>query len=345
MVDGEVVSASHEEEDCKHHFIIERKDGGGTVRAGDVVYIKATTEKYVDVSSSGNVRARWNDKGNWQSLVIEKACAGLKPKPWSLTLSRDNGWQVLQEQRMPWKLHVLPSLAPSPQQELTVIFFHALNSHHGFETNEDAAWLKLDGDVCVRLVCPLAPKRRLTNGWGYYFDVNGEVHAWHDMNDLMSVWIDLVDASSLREAREHLHSLVNIEAARLGGRYDRIVLAGHSHGACFALDGFLSSEKVLAGALIASGHVLTAPHLPPSVDPLAKSEAELPNRNTPIYMINGRDDDVFPAAMLQKGVIRLRSAGYQAVNRRIAAGGHEIDEDMYSKWWASALRKVAARRS
>eukprot|EP00927_Polykrikos_kofoidii_P029967 TRINITY_DN25842_c0_g1_i1.p1 TRINITY_DN25842_c0_g1~~TRINITY_DN25842_c0_g1_i1.p1 ORF type:complete len:1086 (-),score=175.02 TRINITY_DN25842_c0_g1_i1:278-3367(-) len=351
--EGEVVTA--EASRGGHAFIVERhgvcrgtQSDGTQVRAGDSIVLRSCRSgRLVDVSPGGHVRSRWDHVGDWQRLVIEKPHAGLPPRPWHMKLSGSNGWQVVppgegHEDR--WTLHVLPSLAATPAHELTVIFFHALNSHHALDGRDDLDWLRLPDGCFVRLVCPVAPKRRVSSGWGFYADVNGEAHAYHDLIDLLSVWIDVVDAVSLLAARRQLRELVEVEGARLNGRHDRIVLAGHSHGACFALDGLLSSPRRLGGAIIGAGHVLTAPHVPPAADPLASSSTEAPpNAATPIFMINGIEDDVYPPAMVRRDVARLRAAGYSAVTRRTVAGsGHHIDEDVHAPWWNDVLSRVAA---
>merc|ERR1712046_357033 len=70
------------------------------------------------------------------------------------------------------------------------------------------------------------------------------------------------------------------------------------------------------------------------------------NADTPIFMLNGHDDDVYPSEMVRRGVARLRSAGYTAVQRKVARGSdHDLDEEVYNGWWASSIRKVAAGRS
>jgi len=51
------------------------KQGGGTIRSGDTVFLMSHTGAYVDVEG-GSVQARWHDRGAWQGLTIEKLGGG-----------------------------------------------------------------------------------------------------------------------------------------------------------------------------------------------------------------------------------------------------------------------------
>jgi len=54
-------------------FVIE-KIGGGLIFPGDRIFLKASTGTFVDVEGT-SVRARWTEKGDWQSLIIDEASA------------------------------------------------------------------------------------------------------------------------------------------------------------------------------------------------------------------------------------------------------------------------------
>lgn len=51
-------------------------EGGRAIFSGDRVFLKAHTGKHLDVEGEA-VRARWNDHGVQQGLVIEKAEGGV----------------------------------------------------------------------------------------------------------------------------------------------------------------------------------------------------------------------------------------------------------------------------
>jgi hypothetical protein len=51
---------------------IEKKDGSGEILSGDSVTLQAHTGKFIEVEGTG-VQARFAGRGDWQTLVIEKA--------------------------------------------------------------------------------------------------------------------------------------------------------------------------------------------------------------------------------------------------------------------------------
>mmetsp|Transcript_45301 Transcript_45301/g.80434 ORF Transcript_45301/g.80434 Transcript_45301/m.80434 type:complete len:911 (+) Transcript_45301:81-2813(+) len=357
--DGHVVAATFGRRTRKHQFMIMKarttenmigkKSPENVIKSDDEIHLMTLEETYMQCTGAAVVQLV-KRKPVFHHLVITKPkWEGMEPDHWQIDYGEEYGWQV--KERGPhanaeiWPLHVLPPANADRKPDLTIIFFSALNSAHAFD--DCPTWLDLGVGIQVRLVCPLHPRRRLTSGWGYYSSADGKAHAWHDISEQLCVWLDLVDAPSLRAARRELHKLIAEETALLEGRSHRIVLAGHSHGACFALDGLLSSEKELGGAVCAVAHVLTAPHVPPSADPLsgaAPGGGSLPNLKTPIFMLNGQKDDVYPAPMVRQDVRRLKATGYKAVNHhQVSTAGHEIGKVVYKKWWLAALKKIVKR--
>jgi len=53
-------------------FVVEREFGGGVVQVGDRVFLRTHIGKYLDVQES-DVLARWDDKGDWQTFVVDKS--------------------------------------------------------------------------------------------------------------------------------------------------------------------------------------------------------------------------------------------------------------------------------
>lgn len=69
-IEGSTVQARWESRGNWQQLLIE-KDGGGSIQAGDTVFLKAHTGAHIDVTGV-DVQARWNEKGAWQALRIQK---------------------------------------------------------------------------------------------------------------------------------------------------------------------------------------------------------------------------------------------------------------------------------
>merc|ERR1719262_769461 len=102
-----------------------------------------------------------------------------------------------------------------------------------------------------------------------------------------------MNVDSMERSDRLLSKLVDHEAGLLGGRSDRVVLAGSSQGGCQSMLRFLRSERLLGGWIGSVCHVPTAPHTPRRQDPLAV-ERPLVNRHRPVRFLAGEMDSVFP---------------------------------------------------
>ena len=69
--------ARYDDQGSWQAFVIEKSDGrrmmavGDSIYVGETIYLRAHTGKYIDVEGT-SVRARYDDKGDWQALIIEK---------------------------------------------------------------------------------------------------------------------------------------------------------------------------------------------------------------------------------------------------------------------------------
>ena len=77
-VEGESVRARYDDQGAWQEFVIEKAGGrrmmaiGDSIYVGDTVYLRAHTGKYIDVEGT-SVRARYEEQGDWQALIIETA--------------------------------------------------------------------------------------------------------------------------------------------------------------------------------------------------------------------------------------------------------------------------------
>lgn len=124
------------------------------------------------------------------------------------------------------------AVGPTEPHTHTVVFLHGRGDNArkfkaSLASSRDSRDRTLaDALPSFRWVFPQAPARELANSpgtvWPQWFDV-WNVHDFADQEDLQAV--------GLREVIPALQSLLADEATLLGGRWDRIVLAGISMGA------------------------------------------------------------------------------------------------------------------
>ncbi|MBR0565063.1 alpha/beta fold hydrolase [Azoarcus sp. L1K30] len=164
-----------------------------------------------------------------------------------------------------------------PAPVASVIWLHGLGADgHDFEPVVDA--LDLHDLPPIRFVFPHAPPRPVTINAGYV------MRAWYDI-----VSADFSprreDPQGVHDAAAQIEALIARENAR--GVDDRnIVLAGFSQGGAIALHVGLRHPGRLAGIMALSTYV-------PLADTLA-AELAPANRDIPIFMAHGRDDNVIP---------------------------------------------------
>jgi len=75
--DGEVVHAKLHPE--AQMLVIEKKEGDGVLMSGDKIFLRGSVDKdgkknikYISVEMDGHVHAKWDNKGDWETLKIEK---------------------------------------------------------------------------------------------------------------------------------------------------------------------------------------------------------------------------------------------------------------------------------
>jgi phospholipase/carboxylesterase len=161
-----------------------------------------------------------------------------------------------------------------PAPDAAVIFLHGLGDD-GYGWSDVVPALGLPATLRARFLFPHAPEMAVTINDGYVMP------AWYDLRD-----IDLdarVDMAGVRTSRVHIDHLIARERKR-GIAHQRIVLGGFSQGGVIALYTGLRHPVRLAGLIALSAYL---------VDPVPlAAEAAPANRDVPIFMAHGSDDDV-----------------------------------------------------
>lgn len=175
--------------------------------------------------------------------------------------------------------------------DAAVIWLHGLGAD-GHDFVPLLPELQLPLQLAVRFIFPHAPVRPVTvnNGW--------PMRAWYDIKSLDASGRD--DAEGIADSAARVRALIAAEQAR-GIAPQRIVLAGFSQGGAVVLHAGLREPQPLAGILALSTYL-------PLRDRLA---AEMPaaNRQVPILMCHGTQDQVVTLAFAQQSRAALEAAG------------------------------------
>jgi phospholipase/carboxylesterase len=203
---------------------------------------------------------------------------------------------------------VLPcvEVEPASPARATVLFLHGLGADgHDFEPL--VPYLGLPRGHGVRFVFPHAPSRPVTVNQGMIMP------AWFDIRGL-----DLAqapDAHGIETSSRLIRTLLEREAER-GIPPQRTVLAGFSQGGAMALQVGLTHPHRLAGILGLSCYL-------PMPDRVRGEDAKA-NRQTPIFLGHGTEDDIVPLARGEAGRAALLALGY-SVEWRTYPMAHQVD--------------------
>ncbi len=180
---------------------------------------------------------------------------------------------------------------PAPRH--AVIWMHGLGAD-GHDFVPIVPELRLLANLPVRFVFPHAPLRPVTINAGMI------MRAWYDVFDLEGRRGE--DEEGIRRSQVLVEALIAREQAR-GIPPARMVLGGFSQGGAIALQTGLRHPERLAGIVALSCYV-----------PLARSlaaEASAANRDVPIFMAHGRDDDLIPVARAHRSRDLLLELGFR----------------------------------
>lgn len=183
-------------------------------------------------------------------------------------------------------------LVTGPEPRGTIIWLHGLGAD-GWDFVPIVRELPIPEDYALRFIFPHAPVRPVTINNGH------EMRAWYDirMNDIARQ----PDERGIRESQGQVEQLIAREKQR-GVEASKVVLAGFSQGGAIALHAGLRYGERLAGIVALSTYL-------PLEDTLAK-EAAAANRQTPVFMGHGIEDEVVPLRLAELSKAKLENAGY-----------------------------------
>jgi len=182
-------------------------------------------------------------------------------------------------------------LAP-PQANAAVIWLHGLGAD-GHDFVPIVPELRLPPGIQPRFIFPHAPLRPVTINNGY----------------TMRAWYDIVGASlaaredeiGIRESENRVRSCIQREVDS-GIAAKRIIVAGFSQGGAIALQTALRYPQRLAGVMALSTYL--------PLRATVRVEASQANRDVPILMCHGRDDNIVPASLGEASRDVLTQLGY-----------------------------------
>ena len=192
----------------------------------------------------------------------------------------------------------------------SVVVLHGLGAD-GSDFVPVAQAMDLSAVGPVRFVFPSAPVRPVSINGGY------EMRAWYDIYPPNPAGARREDEAGLRESQTIVQQLLDREAQR-GVPPGRTVLMGFSQGCAMTLLAGLRAPQRLAGLAALSGYL-----------PLAgatASERNPANRDTPVFMAHGDQDDIVVPARGESARDTLLALG-QPVDWRHYPMGHEVCMD------------------
>ena len=183
---------------------------------------------------------------------------------------------------------------PSTAPDACVIWLHGLgDSGHGFAPIVPE--LKLPDSMAVKFLFPHAPERPITINGGM------RMRAWYDIKSLN--FESRADLEGVKESAEQVEQLIKAQIES-GIKAERIVLAGFSQGGVIALHLAPRFSQKLAGVMALSTYMCEPA--------LLSSEALDVNRETPIMMAHGEQDEVVPVFMGNAAFKTLNECGFKA---------------------------------
>lgn len=181
----------------------------------------------------------------------------------------------------------------APNPSVSIIWLHGLGAD-GNDFVPIVRELDLSGCPAIRFVFPHAPTMPVTINNGYV------MRAWYDIlgNDL----VRREDEAGLRKSQQLVEALITREKTR-GVPAERILLAGFSQGCAMSLQTGLRYPEKLAGLLCLSGYL--------PLHGSVSDERHKANRDTPIFLVHGRDDPIIPINRAEQSRDMLRALGYE----------------------------------
>jgi len=149
--------------------------------------------------------------------------------------------------------------------------------------------------MAVKFLFPHASERPITINGGM------RMRAWYDIKSLD--FESRADLEGVKESAEQVEQLIKAQIES-GIKAERIVLAGFSQGGVIALHLAPRFSQKLAGVMALSTYMCEPA--------LLSSEALDVNRETPIMMAHGEQDEVVPVFMGNAAFKTLNECGFKA---------------------------------
>jgi phospholipase/carboxylesterase len=175
---------------------------------------------------------------------------------------------------------------------VSVIWLHGLGAD-GHDFADIVPQLQLPASLGVRFIFPHAPVRPVTLNNGF------AMRAWYDIYSLGDLHEE--DRAGIRMSEQSIRQLIDDQRAA-GISVSHIILAGFSQGGAMALYTGLRYPLRLGGIMGLSTYLPLASEL--------AAQASSENRQTPIFLAHGEQDDILPFALGQKTRDYLLQAGY-----------------------------------
>jgi phospholipase/carboxylesterase len=209
--------------------------------------------------------------------------------------------------------------------DAAVIWLHGLGAD-GSDFVPIVSQLNLPASLNIRFIFPHAPLRPITINQGY------RMRGWYDITSLDIANRD--DETGIIESSDSLTRLIDEQLA-LGIAPDRVIVAGFSQGGAIALYAGLRYARTLGGIMALSTYLPMPQRL--------QQEAAAANRDTPVFMAHGLNDDVVALPFGQQTRSLLQQLGYRLQWHDYAMGHSVCMEEIsdISDWLARILHENA----
>ena len=182
-------------------------------------------------------------------------------------------------------------IEPKTPATHSLIVLHGLGAD-GHDFLSLSTELGLPNTLSMRFIFPHAPIRPITLNNGY------PMRGWYDITSLTAEGRE--DKEGLLDSVHYINALIEQQIAA-GLPSHRIFLMGFSQGCALSLTAGLRHTQPLAGIIALSGYL-----------PLAQETLAIAtNKNLPIFMAHGTEDNVVAYPYGKASYMTLRQAGYQ----------------------------------
>ncbi|HXU67533.1 MAG TPA: alpha/beta hydrolase-fold protein [Casimicrobiaceae bacterium] len=180
----------------------------------------------------------------------------------------------------------------APNPDAAVIWMHGLGDD-GSGWSQVVPSLGLPKELPVRFIFPHAPVMAVTINNGM------RMRAWYDIRQ--ANLNERADLDGVRRSQAHVDALLAREASR-GIAPRRTLLAGFSQGGAIALYAGLRFDARLAGIIALSAYLIGADQV--------DAQASSANRDVPIFMAHGTQDQVIALAWAEHSRDLLEAGGW-----------------------------------